>query len=333
MHWIVLLTALWLWPSPVLADSGHDHHAVAVPTLKNQVTTIVTVKDNTVTLTFGPIDLPSGHEGDLAASLPKHIFQLPKDMYMVGFKSAVFTQEGKPLPRNYLHHILMLNNDKPSVSCPGEPLFFSGAGLEMTEAQFPEGYGVKLSKGQHLMSVVAFYHKAPPTKNVMATFTMYMAPEDHPVKEMEVYQVGVNVVCYSKFAQRGPDQTDEGIEIKAGVQVHTAPLKFSMDGCVKFAYPHGHDELLLIALENKTRQETLLRTVPDVMRDGTFLEFQPHQVYKDAQGFSVTKDDEYEMVMVHHHPLQKRDPQHGMGNYLLYMTPGACPSRTTASAR
>ena len=180
MHWIVLLTALWLWPSPVLADGGHDHHAVAVPTLKNQVTTTVTVKDNTVTLTFGPIDLPSGHEGDLAASLPKHIFQLPKDMYMVGFKSAVFTQEGKPLPRNYLHHILMLNNDKPSVSCPGEPLFFSGAGLEMTEAQFPEGYGVKLSKGQHLMSVVAFYHKAPPTKNVMATFTMYMAPEDHP---------------------------------------------------------------------------------------------------------------------------------------------------------
>ena len=56
-------------------------------------------------------------------------------------------------------------------------------------------------------------------------------------------------------------------------------------------------------------------------------------MYKDAQGFSVTKDDEYEMVMVHHHPLQKRDPQHGMGNYLLYMTPGACPSRTTASAR
>jgi hypothetical protein len=202
----------------------------------------------------------------------------------------------------------------------------------MTEAKFPQGYGVKLAKGQHLMSVVAFYHKAPPTKNVMASFTMYMAPEDQPVKEMDVYQVGVNVVCYSKFAQRGPDQTDEGIEIKGGVQVHTAPLKFSMDGCVKFAYPHGHDELLLIALENKTKQETLLRTVPDVMRDGTFIEFQPHQVYKDAQGFPVTKDDDYEMVMVHHHLLQKADPQHGMGNYLLYMTPGSCPA-PTASVR
>ena len=27
-----------------------------------------------------------------------------------------------------------------------------------------------------------------------------------------------------------------------------------------------------------------------------------------------------------HHPLQKREAQHGMGNYLLYMTPGACPA-------
>jgi hypothetical protein len=37
------------------------------------------------------------------------------------------------------------------------------------------------------------------------------------------------------------------------------------------------------------------------------------------------------MVMVHHHPLQKREAQHGMGNYLLYMTPGACPSTASAS--
>jgi hypothetical protein len=245
---------------------------------------------------------------------------------MIGYKTAVFTKEGKPLPKNYLHHILMLNNSKPSVSCDGEPLFFAGAGLEMTETRFPAGYGVKLAKSDHLMSIVAFYHGAPVTKDVMATFTMYMAPEGTPVKEMDVYQVGVNIVCFSKFAKRGPDQTDEGIEITTGVQVHKAPLKFSMDGCVKFAYPHGHDELLMIGLDNITRKQTLLRTVPDVDQDGTFLQFQPHQVYKDSQGFSVTKADDYEMVMVHHHPLQKKEAQHGMGNYLLYMTPGACPT-------
>ena len=330
MYWMLVLLITVLMGAPAFADGGHDHHAV--PTLKNQTTTTVTIKDDTVTLTFGPIDLPTSHDGDLAASMPKHNFQLPDDMYMVGYKSAVFTKEGKELPRNYLHHILMMNNTKPSVSCPGEPLFFAGAGLEMTEARFPDGYGVKLAKGDHLMSVVAFYHKAPPTKNVMASFTMYMAPKSKPVKEMDVYQVGVNIVCYSKFGSRGADQTDEGIEIRPGVQVHTAPLKFSMDGCVKFAYPHGHDELLMIALEDKANKRTLLRTVPDVDLDGTFREFQPHQVYQDARGFSVMQAGEYDMVMVHHHPLQKTEFQHGMGNYLLYMTPGACRTTDTAQA-
>jgi hypothetical protein len=318
---IFLIVAGLSGANPALAADNHDH---AVPTLQNQTTTRVTIKDNTVTLTFGPIDLPSAHDGDLAASMPKHVFQLPKDMYLVGYRSAVFTKEGKPLPQNYLHHILMLNTDKDSVSCPGEPLFFAGAGLEMTEARFPAGYGVKLAKGQKLMSVVAFYHKAPPTKDVMATFTMEMAPEGAPVKEMEVYQVGVNVVCYSKFGQRRNNETDEGIEVKPGVTVLSAPLKFRMDGCVKFAYPHGHDQLLLIALENKTARRTLLRTVPDVAQDGTFLSFQSHQVYRNSDGFSVNTGDEYEMTMVYHHLLHDSSVQHGMGNYLLYMTPGSC---------
>ncbi|MGQ0810107.1 MAG: hypothetical protein ACT4OO_02640 [Nitrospiraceae bacterium] len=319
------------WMSQALASENHDHHAV--PTLNNQTTTSVTITDKAVTLTFGPIDLPTSHDGELAASMPKHIFQLPKDMYLVGYKSEVFTKDGTPLPQNYLHHILMLNNDKESVSCADEPLFFAGAGLEMTEARFPDGYGVKLEKGKRLMSVVAFYHKAPPTKDVMATFTMYVAPEGAPVKDMDVYQVGVNIVCYSKFGQRGKDQTDEGIEIKPGVTTLSAPLKFRMDGCVKFAYPHGHDQLLLIALENKTTNRTLLRTVPDVAQDGTFIAFQPHQVFKDSQGFSVTKSDDYEMTMVYHHPLHDPQVQHGMGNYLLYMTPGTCSKNETASAQ
>ena len=68
--------------TPVLADGGHDHHAV--PTLSHQTTTKVTYEGNTVTLTFGPIDLPAAHDGELAASMPRHNFQLPKDMYMVG---------------------------------------------------------------------------------------------------------------------------------------------------------------------------------------------------------------------------------------------------------
>ena len=319
---VVLL--LFLWVAPALGAGTHQHHPV--PTLENQTTTSVTIDGNRIILTFGPIDLPAGHDGDLAASMPHHTFQVPKDMYLVGYKSAVFTKDGKELPQQYLHHILLLNTSRDSVSCKGEPLFFAGAGLEMTEARFPTGYGVKLAKNDKLKAVVAFYHKAPPTKDVMATFTMEMAPEGTQVQPMDVYQVGVNVVCYSKFAQRLKGETDEGIEIQPGVTVLSAPLKFQMDGCVKFAYPHGHDQLLMIALEDKTAHRTLLRTVPDVRPDGTFIAFHPHQVFKDEVGFPVTIAAEYEITMVYHHPLHDPEIQHGMGNYLLYMTPGACPA-------
>lgn len=307
----------------VSAGGAHDHH---VPQLSGRTTTSVSFENDRVTITFGPIDLPSGHDGELAASLPKHIFTVPDDMIMTGFHSAVFQQDGTPLPRQYLHHILMINQDKDSAACPGEPLFFAGAGMEMAETRFPLGYGVKLAKGQKLMTIVAFYHGVPPTKDVMASFTMEMAPKGSVVKALDVYQVGVNVVCFTQFDKRRPDETDEGIEIQRGVQVDRAPLKFKMDGCVKFAYPHGHDQALLIALENKTAQRTLLRTVPDVAPDGSFQSFLPHQIYRSPQGFPVNQRDEYEMVMVHHRPLQEPQTNHGMGNYLLYMTAGGCPS-------
>ncbi|MGQ0554594.1 MAG: hypothetical protein ACT4PN_01430 [Nitrospiraceae bacterium] len=328
---LVLFISLFFMITSAYADGGHEHHAI--PTLKKQVGSKITYGENTAVLTFGPIDLPTGHgEGDMGDSMPRFNFQLPEDKYLIGFKSALSTVDGKELPRNYLHHILMINNTKPSVSCPGEPLFFGGAGLEMSETQFPDGYGVQLSATDKLMTVVAFYHGAPPTKDVIATFTMYFAPKAKPVKAMDVYQVGVNIVCFTKFGDRPADQTDEGIEIGPGVQVRTAPLKFSMDGCVKYAYPHGHDELLLIALENKTKKQTLLRTIPDAERDGTLREFLPHQVYRDGQGFPISKDEDYEMVMVYHHSLQNTEAQHGMGNYLLYMTPGACSENGKTAA-
>ncbi len=324
LYWTILLSLVVT--GTALAGGTHQHngHHEAVPTLEHQPTTTMAIDGNTVTLTVGPVDLPVAHAGELAASVPIYYFTLPKDMYLVKFKSAVFTKDGKVLPNNYLHHILMINNSRPSVSCKDEPLFFAGAGLEMVDTQFPPGYGVKIRKTDKLMMVTAFYHKVPPTKDVIATFTMEMAPEGTPIKEMEVYQVGVNIVCYSKFGERGPEQTDEGIEVKPGVTVLSAPLKFGMDGCVKFAYPHGHDELLLIALDNKTTEQTLLRTVPDQELDGTLIGFPRRQVYKDAKGFTIRQADDYEITMVYHHPLHVEQVQHGMGNYLLYMTPGVC---------
>ena len=302
-----------------------SHDGPQIPKL-NKATTRVSLEPETITITFGPLDLPVPHSGDLAASMPKHYFNLPEDRYMTGYKTEIFTMDGKALPQEYLHHILLLDTDQESISCPGEPLFFAGAGMEMQETRFPKGYGVRLDPTHKLMALVAFYHKAAPTKNALARFTIYTAPKGQSVQPMEVYQVGVNVVCYSKFDQRPSNQSDEGIAINPGVHVMTEPLKFLVDGCVKFAYPHSHNGALLIALENQTQKKTLLRTVPDVTADGTLLGFPERQVYSDPVGFQVSTKEDYQMVLVHHRLLQVDGDIRGMGNYLLYMTREACPT-------
>ena len=312
------------------AHDQESHGSHKIPTL-NKPLTSVTLEPDTITVTFGPIDLPVHHSGDLAASMPKHFFNLPEDRYMTGYKTEAFTKEGKALPQEYLHHILLLDTSQDSISCPGEPLFFAGAGMEMRETRFPTGYGVKLDQTHKLMALVAFYHKAAPTKDAMARFTIYTAPKGEKLHPMEVYQVGVNVVCYSKFDQRPANQSDEGIFIEPGVQVMKESLKFLVDGCVKFAYPHGHNGALLIALENRTHQKTLLRTVPDVTADGTLLGFPDRQVYSDPIGFPVSTKEDYEMVLVHHRPLEQEGDIRGMGNYLLYMTREACPQAEGAA--
>lgn len=62
-------------------------------------------------MTFGLVDLISRHAGDLAASLPKYVFSLSEDMTMVGFLFAVFLKDGMLLPRQHLHHILLIDQD------------------------------------------------------------------------------------------------------------------------------------------------------------------------------------------------------------------------------
>ena len=50
------------------ALAGGTHGAHEVPQLLAQPKTTVTYEGNRVTVTFGPVDLPSGHDGELAAN-------------------------------------------------------------------------------------------------------------------------------------------------------------------------------------------------------------------------------------------------------------------------
>lgn len=296
----------------------------AIPTLLGGVKTAVTVTLHTVTVAFGPMEVGDAHDDLANARMPKLFFRLEQDITVIGFKLAVFAKDGTALPRHYLHHISLWDMSRESTFCPGAPYNFAGAGNEMTQARFPAGYGLKLKKGASVLAVAHFYHDAPPAKDVMASITLDLAPDGAPVQPLEVYHVSVNTDCHTKLAERGNDETDEGIKLKPGLMIRTVPVRFLKGGCVKAAYPHGHDQLTLITLEDKTTDQTLLRTVPTAASDGAFLGFPTHQVFEDDVGFFVSTAHQYEMTMVYHQLLHDDNERYGMADYLMYMVPGNC---------
>jgi len=113
---VLTVCLLFAWPigllsfiDRVMASEGHEAHAS--PQLVTPATTL-TYQPERVTITFGPVNVPSAHDGELAASLPKHVCELPDDFALLGFHACVYTKDGKELPRQYLHQILLITRDR-----------------------------------------------------------------------------------------------------------------------------------------------------------------------------------------------------------------------------
>lgn len=302
---------------------GHDiaeasKEPASVPTLIGQTKATVTFAPDSITLTFGPFSL-SDHPHAL---MPKYVFEAPKDMFLTSYTAKFSTSRGKDIPRRYIHHILLSKLAEVNSACPGTLNFFAGMGFELTEAVLPTGYGVKLTKGEKIMALVALHEHLPPVDDAVVTLFLHLAPDGSELQPLQTYHIGVNIGC--RIDDMAQDETEHGIKLPQGVLVRAVPVKFSIEGCVKYAYPHGHDQLVLMALENKTKRRTLLRTVPNVSSDGALQFFSADQVYSSNIGFPVNTTDTYEVTMIYHLALEDASELYGMANYNLYLTPGQC---------
>jgi hypothetical protein len=303
---------------------------LAIPALEGQAPTSIHQTESDLELIFGPVDLSVPFDGHPASVMPRLTFELERDIAIIGYSATVSASGGTPIAQKYLHHISVLNLDKASSFCKGAKSLVAGAGMEMNEVRFPAGYAIHLKKGTRLMGLASFYHGMPPLKGAVATLRLRVAAPHKSFLPLETYHVSVNVDCFTDSPLPGRPETDEGIVLSQGLAVHTRSVHFSMGGCVKLVSPHGHDHLVLMTLENKTKRRTLLRTVPTVQRDGSLMAFRDDQVYADSAGFDVTPDDEYSMMMVYYRSLEDRSTHHGMADYLMYMTPDPCPFATAA---
>ena len=255
----VWLCAFLFVASPAQADSnghtdnGHTGHTTDFP---SKGTTKVTLENNTLVLTFGPIDLPAGHSGELASSLPIHFFKAPKDMVVTGYRSRIFQKMEGSFPASTSITFCCKILKRRACRVRESPRTLPVPVLRSLTQNSRPATACRSKKAASWSPSLRFYRKVPPTKDAIATFTMDLAPEGAEVKPVKVSHRRRQCGSATANSQTAFESNRRGHRAQGRlVQVDSKPLKFTVGQMVvKYAYPHGHDGLLLIALDDSDNE-------------------------------------------------------------------------------
>jgi hypothetical protein len=151
-----------------------------------------------LTITAGPYDLPNmppmeDHammDHGVSHDTPVQQFAWPIDGWFRGFRIGLVDANGKDLPRDVIHHLIMVNfSRRQLVYAAAERLM--GAGTETDDVSVPKTIGVPMTPGMQLGMYVAWHNDTgKDLKDVYLKVTMLWTPKNQnpqPVNSMPVY--------------------------------------------------------------------------------------------------------------------------------------------------
>lgn len=151
-----------------------------------------------LTITAGPYDLPNmppmeDHAMmDLGMShdTPVQQFEWPLEGWFRGFRIALVDAKGKEVPRDVIHHMIMVNfSRRQLIYSAAERLM--GAGTETDDVSVPRTIGVPMTPGMRLGMYVAWHNDTgTDLEGVFLKVTMLWTPKNQnpqPVNSMPVY--------------------------------------------------------------------------------------------------------------------------------------------------
>jgi hypothetical protein len=151
-----------------------------------------------VVITAGPFDLPNmppmeDHEMmdfGMAHDTPIQQFDWPMDAWFRGFHLKVVDGTGQPVPREVIHHLIMVNFSRRMLLYEG-PERLMGAGSETEDIVVPKSIGVPLKTGMRLGMYVAWHNATgQDLHDVYLKLTMLWTPENQnppPMSSMPIY--------------------------------------------------------------------------------------------------------------------------------------------------
>ena len=168
------------------------------PVGEPQVTVAVDSSRKELVVTAGPFDLPNMppmedhgmQDHGESHDTPIQRFRWPIEGWLRGFELELRDAKGNPVPRDVIHHMIMVNFSRRMLLYPA-PERLLGAGTETEDISVPKTIGVPMEPGMDLGMYVAWHNDTgKDLHGVYMTLRMLWMPKNQnpqPVNSLPIY--------------------------------------------------------------------------------------------------------------------------------------------------
>jgi len=278
-----------------------------LPLFEPQISISVDSIHNEVTVTAGPYDLPNmpPEMAEMHMGSPQVLrFDWPVDGGLRGFNLSMRTEDGKPLPKSVIHHLIAVNFDRRQIVYQMVERLF-GWGKETDPVMLPAGVGVPLAKGQHL-GVYAMWHNdsGHDIHNAYLKMTLPFIPKarlQNPVLPLYV-DVNNHIGGVTTF------------DIPPGKSTRAFDFEFPLSGRLIGIGGHLHDYGAAMRFEDAETGKVLVRLKSDRDKNGEISKVGRFIWGFHEEALPIEAHHKYRVVAEYENPTGKTIPQGGMGH-------------------
>jgi len=237
-----------------------------------------------VVVVAGPFDVPAtmgmeghehggGHEHGDQMKSPLIPLTWPVAGGLQGFRLAAYTSEGRPLPREIMHHMIAVNFERRQLVYPIPERIF-GFGTETPDIRLPDFFEIPLERGDSI-GMYAMWNNdtGRDLEDVyMHVVLPYARPDDDPEAVMPIYVDTNNHIG---------GQTS--FDLPPGRSIRSYEFTLPVSGGLLAAGGHLHDYGVELRLEDAWTGEVLVRLEGRRRPDGSLEEVE-QKIFRSAFG-------------------------------------------------
>jgi hypothetical protein len=266
------------------------------------VTIAVDSSRKELTITAGPYDLPNmppmeNHammDFGMSHDTPIQEFEWPIDGWFRGFRLELTDAAGRPVPRDVIHHMIMVNFSRRQLVYPAVERLM-GAGTETGDLSVPKTIGVPMTPGMKLGMYVAWHNDSGQDfEGVFLKIVMLWTPKNQnppPVNSLPIY-MDVNLTV-------GGSNT---FDVPPGVSEKAYEFTLPVSGRILGIGGHLHDYGVGVRLEDAETGKLITRVEATRDSAGKVSKVSQRLFGVSGEGLKLKANHRYRVVGMYDNP-------------------------------